>query len=266
MLKSQSDQATSMANPCVADTWHWSNFGISQSVPFTIINGSPRSANAASTTVNFPAGAPANSFLRFEAIGTIQMSFDGGHTFQAARRQPIIGDHGVIHDEHFSPYFTPIPAGVSSVLFSGQGGWFGPWWLRDPSIWSDQNTPAVVVPPAQSNPPTQAPVNPPANPPTNPPTTGTGHPPTAGTGHPPTTAPGNPATKSPASGGTGESGGSATGSGGTEGSTPAPIEKARELVTVLVAAVNPNHEPAINLVLVLLAVGAAFALFRAIRG
>src|SRR5260221_7734933 len=147
------DQATSMANPCVADTWHWSNFGISQSVPFTIINGSPRSANAASTTVNFPAGAPANSFLRFEAIGTIQMSFDGGHTFQAARRQPIIGDHGVIHDEHFSPYFTPIPAGVASVLFSGQGGWVGPWWVRGPSILSGPDKPPVLVPPAPCQPP-----------------------------------------------------------------------------------------------------------------
>src|SRR5258706_437971 len=120
--------------------------------------------------------------------------------------------------------------------------------------------PPLNVPLSHALPPTVAQAAPPA------PTAGTGHPPTAGTGHPPTTAPGNPATKSPASGGTGESGGSATGSGGTEGSTPAPIEKARELVTVLVAAVNPNHEPAINLVLVLLAVGAAFALFRAIRG
>src|SRR4029077_17407044 len=103
------DQTTTTANPCTADTWHWSNFGISQSIPFTILNGSARAANAQSATVSFPAGAPANSFLRFEGIGTIQVSFDGGHTFQAARVQPIIGDHGTIHPEHFSPYFTPIP-------------------------------------------------------------------------------------------------------------------------------------------------------------
>src|SRR4029077_12742464 len=51
------DQTTTTANPCTADTWHWSNFGISQSIPFTILNGSARAANAQSATVSFPAGA-----------------------------------------------------------------------------------------------------------------------------------------------------------------------------------------------------------------
>jgi hypothetical protein len=143
------DQATSNANPCVADTWHWSNFGISQSMPFTIINGDVRSVSAQSgTTVHFAAPAPSNAFLRFEALSAgLQVSYDGGATFQAARAQAMIGDHGSIHADHFSPYFTPIPAGAKSVVFRGQNWYGGPWFVRDPAIWADQSSPAPASTP-----------------------------------------------------------------------------------------------------------------------
>src|SRR5256885_8190126 len=45
------------------ETWHWSGFSISNSLPFSIINGNERSINAGgATTVHFPAPAPANAF------------------------------------------------------------------------------------------------------------------------------------------------------------------------------------------------------------
>ncbi|TMC54335.1 MAG: hypothetical protein E6J20_04505 [Chloroflexi bacterium] len=249
------DQTTTMANPCVADTWHWSNFAISQSVPFTIINGSPRSANPGATTIHFPAPAPANAFLRFEAVsGGLQLSFDGGHSFQAPSRQPIIGDHGNIHADHFTPYFTPVPAGTTSVVVSGQNWYGGQWWLRDPSIWAAQGTSPVVQPPAgnpPTNPPTSAPTNPPTHPPTNPPTSHPTNPPT-----------GNPGSGSPGGSGSGE------GSGGgqsSEGASTTPVEKVTEFVAKLDAAVNPTHEPAINVILVGLLLAAVWAVLRVIR-
>jgi hypothetical protein len=60
-------------------TWHWSDFSISNAVPFTIVNGAERSVNAGgATTVHFPAASPSGSFLRFSGIGTLQVSYNGG--------------------------------------------------------------------------------------------------------------------------------------------------------------------------------------------
>ena len=230
------DQTTTMSNPCVADTWHWSNFSISQAVPFTIINGSPRTATAGSPTVNFPAPAPAGAFLRFEAVsGGMSVSFDGGHTFSAATRQPIIGDHGVIHIEHFLPFFTAIPTGATSVVFGGQNWFGGPWWVRDPSIWKASGISPIV----------QAPAAPPANPPTNPPTS---HPVTSPSSHP--TAP---------AGTSGEGSGS-TGSG--EGGSAKP----ESIITRLESAINPSDDPAIALIVLGLLATTIFVVMRAIRG
>ena len=114
------------------DTWHWSDVSISSSVPFTLINGAERSIHAGANAVHFAGAAPASAFLRFSGIGTINVSFDGGRTWQAAMRQNQVGTK----PEHFSAYWTPIPAGVSSVVFSGVNWYGGPWWVRDPAIWS----------------------------------------------------------------------------------------------------------------------------------
>jgi hypothetical protein len=245
------DQTTTTSNPCVADTWHWSNFGISQSDPFTIINGTQRWASAQSTTVNFGAPAPANAFLRFEALsGGISFSTDGGHTFQAAHRQPIIGDHGTIHPEHFTPYFTPIPAGTSSVVFSGQSWFGGTWEVRDPSIWAASGLSPIIQVPA-GNPPTQAPGNPPANP-------GSGS--TGGS-----TSGGS---SSPSGGSKGSTGGGAeSGNTGSSSDQAAPpLERAQQIAVDLVAAVNPRHDPVINVVIVLLIVVGVAGIYRVIRG
>jgi hypothetical protein len=123
------------------DTWHWSNFAISNAVPFTILNGVERSVHqSGATTVHFPAPAPAGAFLRFSAIGpqgsTYTVSYDGGATWVSPAVQAQTGKH----DEHFSSYWTPIPAGTQSVMFRGKSWWGGDWWVRDPAIWALSTT------------------------------------------------------------------------------------------------------------------------------
>jgi hypothetical protein len=121
---------------CGVDTFHWSGFSISNAVPFTIINGNERSIHAGANVVNFPAPAPANSFLRFSGIGpqrrTFSVSYDGGASWASPALQ---AQNGTI-DEHFSTYWTPVPAGTRKVMFRGNDWWGGPWWARDPAIWS----------------------------------------------------------------------------------------------------------------------------------
>lgn len=152
------------------DTFHWSNVSISNSVPFTIINGAERSVHqTGATTVHFPAPAPANSFLRFSAIGpqgTYTISYDGGATWVSPAVQSQIGTH----DEHFSSYWTPVPAGTQSVMFRGKSWWGGDWWVRDPAIWSTNGSSAPPPPPPASTPtptpvvvPTPTPVQQPQN-------------------------------------------------------------------------------------------------------
>jgi hypothetical protein len=138
---------------CGLDTWHWSNFSISNAEPFAIINGDARSVHASgATVVNFAAPAPVNAFLRFSGIGTIQLSYDGGATWVAAQKQSQIGNH----EEHFSSYFTPIPAGTQSVAFRGADWYGGPWWVRDSAIWSQSGSspqpPVATPPPAAASP------------------------------------------------------------------------------------------------------------------
>ena len=58
--------------------------------------------------------------------------FDGGETWTPAVRQALLK----AADEHFKSYWTPIPAGVDRVLIRGADGWFGPWMVRDISIWA----------------------------------------------------------------------------------------------------------------------------------
>lgn len=118
---------------CTPNTWHWSNFSISKAVPFTMLKGSPRVAHEGTpAVVDFPAAVPGPGFLRFAGIGAIDFSLDGGRTWRAANRQAQSFDYG----EHFSNYWTPVPAGTKSVAIRGRDWFAGPWWVRDISIWS----------------------------------------------------------------------------------------------------------------------------------
>jgi hypothetical protein len=128
---------------CQPNTWHWDNVSLSPSVPFTMIKGDRRYVydNEAPDTINFARPAPANSFLRFSAIGTPQISLNGGSQWTNAVRQQGNSElEGFHHPEHFSSYWTPIPAGTQSIRVRltpddwYAGNW--PYMAQDFAIWS----------------------------------------------------------------------------------------------------------------------------------
>ncbi len=118
---------------CGPNTWHWDNFSIYPSVPFTIIGAEQRYANPAVPTVNFTTPSQVGSYLRFAAIGKqIEVSFDGGATWQTAETQAQLR----YEEGAFWSYWTPIPPGITQVMFRGQSWWGGEWHARDISFWS----------------------------------------------------------------------------------------------------------------------------------
>lgn len=136
-------------NGCQPNTWHWGGLSMSSAVPFTMIKANQRRIWAGTTTrATFPRPAPANAVLRFDAVGTLQVSYDGGQSWQSPQLSPenkhVVGA--------FENYLTPIPAGTSSVLFRGQPSWAGPWFARDLSIWADAPPAAGPVPTTTSGP------------------------------------------------------------------------------------------------------------------
>ncbi len=125
------------ATTCQAGTWHWSDFSMSYAVPYTLLHPTNTVVvNDPSGEVTFAQPAPANSYLKFAAIGSVQVSYDGGKTFSAAQKPPM--DESMYHEEHFTNYLTPVPAGVKSAMFKVTGGWYGPGQARDFSIISQQ--------------------------------------------------------------------------------------------------------------------------------
>jgi hypothetical protein len=139
------------------DTWHWSNFSISTALQYTMLHPTDhRSLMEPGGALSFAQPAPATSFLKFAAIGAVQVSYDGGKTYSAAR-QPAL-DATLFHEEHFTSYLTPVPAGATQVRLRLAGGWFGPGMARDFSIVSESFDGSA--PPSPTNtpvPPTAAP-------------------------------------------------------------------------------------------------------------
>jgi hypothetical protein len=137
---------------CDANTWHWDNVSISNAVPFIMLKGDqPWVDRSSRPWVNFQSGAPVNSHLRFVGIGSgLQVSFDSGQSWQNAQMHPVES----APEEHFKPYWMPVPPGTQRIDFRG-GSWYGGDWLvRDPAIWS-QTTP---LPPPSSDCSTRPPV------------------------------------------------------------------------------------------------------------
>ena len=120
---------------CTPNTWHWDNVSIAPATPFTMIKADRRSvSDHGARSVQFATPAPANSFLRFAATGTIEVSVDEGATWQGAVLSPI--QKPSEDDGGFHSYWTPVTAGTNRVMFRGQGSWQGPWNARDISVWS----------------------------------------------------------------------------------------------------------------------------------
>jgi hypothetical protein len=124
-----------MNGNCDPNTWHWDNVSISNPVPFVMLKGNQPFVDATTQpAVTFPSGAPANSFLRFVGIGTnLQVSFNGGQTWQPAVLHPTES----APEDHFRPYWMPVPPGTTRVDFRGQGWYGGGWMVRGPAIWSE---------------------------------------------------------------------------------------------------------------------------------
>jgi hypothetical protein len=153
-----------IAISCKADTWHWSDFSISSSVPYTLLKPVDHQVVTGSGgAVSWASPAPVGAYLKFAAIGSIQVSYDGGKTYSAAKKPPM--DSGLAKDEHFTSYLTPVPAGATSVLFKLAGGWYGPAMARDFSVVS-MSVQNGTPPPSPTDTPQPTPTNTPAPSPT----------------------------------------------------------------------------------------------------
>lgn len=133
-------------NSGVPGTWHWDEFNLNPSVPFTIEHAAPRATSGG--TVTFPA-APANAFLRFSAL--CRPVVNG----VAASKMTDSG-----HPEHASSYRVPVPAGSTSASISfDKDGWYGsPCRAQGMAIWAlgtggSTATATPVTPTATSTPP-----------------------------------------------------------------------------------------------------------------
>ena len=122
---------------CSPNTWHWDNIYINPAKNFTIIKANQRYVDSTipGLTATFSTPTPPNAYLRFSAIGmNIKISLNNGQTWINAERQ---GSQLPFSSGHFQSYWTAIPAGVTSVRFSGEAGWAGTWHIRDISIWAN---------------------------------------------------------------------------------------------------------------------------------
>lgn len=102
------------------NTHHWDNVTINPAVPFSIIKSDKRATNGqpASSTFNFDAPAPANSYLRFTAFGKeVKVSLNGGAYQTATRTGPYRAE------EAPTSYFMPIPQGTTRATFDVVGGY-----------------------------------------------------------------------------------------------------------------------------------------------
>ncbi len=148
----------------VPATWHWDAVSISPAVPFTIIHGDKRMINQTGQSINFDQPAPANSFLRFSAIGKISYSLNNGSTYIAATKQLFTGAV-----DHIAPYYIPIPASTQKVTFKFENDdWYNcdTWGCiaKDFSFFSTTvlGSPPPPPPPADTTPPSVA-ITAPAN-------------------------------------------------------------------------------------------------------
>ena len=137
-----------MQGGCGPNTWHWDNVSISPAVPFTLLRATPKILRQnIATRFDLPAPAPQNAYVRFIGVGnSIELSYNGGSSWQPAQIKP----QERVKEEHYRTYWTPIPAGTTSVQVRGTGFWSFPWEIRDVSVWSQQTT-AVPPPTAPSN-------------------------------------------------------------------------------------------------------------------
>ncbi len=123
------------------DTWHWSDFHISSFAPLNIDRATPGTVgnNGSPAGVSLAKPAPTAGMLRFAAIGSdMQVSFDGGQTWQRARRQAQSPSSQRSVANFYDNYWMPIPEGTTNVQFRGTDPVFpgGLWAVHDITVWS----------------------------------------------------------------------------------------------------------------------------------
>lgn len=136
---------------CLANTWHWDEFKISQSKQFTIIKpvpGSPKFITKdMSLTLN--SATPANSYLRFAAVaGNVEVSFNNGASWTTIPRRDQVRNS----PEHFSNYWGAIPQGVKTIKFRGTNAadWLPRFVVEHVAVYSTDQS--VVAPSAAPSP------------------------------------------------------------------------------------------------------------------
>lgn len=123
-------------NSGVPATWHWDNIEIAPAIPFTMIKADRRYVDAQNNSITLSQSSPNNAFLRFSANGNnIQFSTDGGTSWNLASIQPA-----QTNLDRFKSYWTPIPAGVTSIKFKGDNIFNGPFFAQDFGVWSKDIT------------------------------------------------------------------------------------------------------------------------------
>ena len=138
---------------CGPNTWHWDNVSISDATPFVMLKPDlPWVDSTTRRSVNYSGAAPANSHLRFLGIGSnLQVSFNGGQSWQNATMHAVEQSA----EEHFKPYWTPVPAGTTRIDFRGSSWFGGGWMVRNPAIWSQTTPPQpleLLHPPSDHRP------------------------------------------------------------------------------------------------------------------
>jgi hypothetical protein len=101
------------------NTWHWDNVSIEPALPFTIIGAHQRVIEGETSTATFPIAAPPDTHLRFGAIGLVELSMDGGRTWEPAQRAEAYrdGTRAEVKEEHIASYWHPVPEGTEEVSF-----------------------------------------------------------------------------------------------------------------------------------------------------
>jgi hypothetical protein len=149
---------------CGPATWHWDSVSINPATPFTMLRADRRFVDKnTSAQLNFAGPAPSGARLRFLGVGAnLQVSYDGGGSWQNPQLQALSPAKS-LDEASFRSYWTPVPAGTSSVRFRGNDWCCGPWLIRDASIWAS-SAPTFVPPPPPAPTPTVAPTAAPATP------------------------------------------------------------------------------------------------------
>ena len=117
---------------CAPNSWHWDDFSLEPSIPFTILQADQDFIDITQTPeVFFEQPAPADAYLRFAGTGrNLEVSVDGGFTWEAAQLQT----QEAFDENSFQSFWHPVPAGTWYVRFRADNE--SDWHIRDISIWS----------------------------------------------------------------------------------------------------------------------------------